>query len=122
MKILRWLLPAVASAGFLATFLFEASFQARTTRVQLVRREEGRWATVGKPEEWVAVPRAAVVQPGRDGIATLVDVTRMREPVLGMDSIRRFAWVARVGCLLALALGVFAPPMIDRIRFGAREG
>lgn len=122
MKVVRWLLPVFAGAGFFATFLFEASFQARATRVQLVCREEGRWATVGNPKEWVAVPKAAIVQPGRDGVATLVDATRVREPVLGMESIRRFAWVARVGCLLALALGIFGPRMIDRVRLGATEG
>jgi hypothetical protein len=116
LKALRWLLPAFAGVGFIATFLFEASFQARSTLVQLVRKEEGRWVTVGKPAEWVAVPQAAVVEPGREGVATLVDGARVREPVLAMDAIRRFAWVARIGCLLALALGVFGPRLIDRVR------
>lgn len=118
---MRWLVPTAALLGFFVTFLMEASFEARSTRVQVVRREDGRWATVGPPVQWVDVPRAAIVEPGRDGIAALVDGARVKEPVLTLDSIRRFAWIARIGCLLALALGVFGPRLIDRMRFGATE-
>lgn len=116
MKALRWFLPGFALTGFFASFLLEASFEARTTRVQLVRREEGRWATVGSPIDLVDVSPRAIVEPGRDGIAALVDADRLKEPVLHAKSIRQFAWLARIGCLLA-ALGTFLGfRAIDRLR------
>jgi hypothetical protein len=116
MKAFRWLLPGFAIFGFFATFLLEATFEARTTRAQMVRKEEGRWVTVGASVNLIDVPKTAIVEPGRDGLAALVDVDRLEGPVLHLESIRRFAWLARIGCLVAAISTLAGFWVIDRLR------
>lgn len=119
MKGVLWLFLALAAVGFFATFVFEASFEARSTRVQLVRREGGpqsRWLTVGAPFQVLDVPPSAVVEKGRDEVATLVDAEILRQSggILPLESIHRFAWIARIGCLLAAALLVTGVRLLRR--------
>ncbi|MGV3614738.1 MAG: hypothetical protein ACO1SV_05305 [Fimbriimonas sp.] len=121
MKAALWVLLALAIGGFFASFLFEAGFEARSSRVQLVRRESGpgsAWRTEGSPFEMLDVPLDSVVEPGRDGAAALVDVNRVNRhrPILLTSTVRQFAWLARGACLMA-ALCLFAG-----LRFYERMG
>ena len=124
MKAVLRLLFAVALAGFAFTFAIEASFEGRTTRIQLVRKgPDGALGFVGDPVEIVDVPAAATVQAGGLGRAALVDIRALEShgPVLKTDSIRSFAWPARLGCLLA-AISVFVGMRLyERYRVGPIE-
>jgi hypothetical protein len=111
-------LAALAVLGFFATFLMEATFQGRSTRVQLVRHDSGaRLATVGTPFDAVDVPREAIVEPARDGLAALVDAKKLAAsgPTLRLDTVQRFAWLARIGCVLAAGCLLLGIRISDRL-------
>lgn len=124
MRTVLWVLVGFAALGFFASFGFEAIFLARSTKVQLVKRdprEAGRWITMGDPFEVVDVPEAAVVEKGRDEIAALVDAGALRKagPTLTLETIRRYAWIGRLGALLAISYLLFGMWLLKSRRVSA---
>lgn len=116
MKRLLRGLSYLALFGFISTIVIEATLSRRATLVQMVRRKDAVWETVGQPLEVLDVPTQAIVQRGPAGGATLVDVGKLSsQPVLEMRTVRGTAALARIGTLIAALALFLGSNALDRL-------
>ena len=119
MKLMRAMLialAALAAVGFLSTFILEASFQSRSQWIQIVTpdpqglRHGGLGYLSHGPAQRLVLEDPKALLPGfGSGGVRLADADYLKRhatELVPLSAVKADAWIARFGCLIAIALCV----------------
>jgi|GEM_PF-4994043 len=107
MRLVLWILAAMAALGTFASFAIEAAYEARSIEGQLVRRNGSSWTKVGKPVKMIAPDPEALLPTPPNERTPWFDIDRLNaapRAVLRLEDIKSTLHMARFGAAGALVL------------------